>query len=133
MNVNSGIAIFAGAGIGALLRWMLGHFLNPAFPTLPLGTLAANVLGALLMGLAMGAFAQYENLSPVMRLAFTTGFLGGLTTFSTYSAEATTLLLRGELRWAAIHIFAHVAASLLATLLGIASIRWLFKTLGATT
>lgn len=132
MNFISGIAIFAGAGLGALLRWTLGHFLNPAFPSLPPGTLAANLLGALAMGILMGAFLQYENMSPVMRLALTTGFLGGLTTFSTFSAEAVTLLLRGEYRWALIHVLAHVVGSLLATLLGIASIRWLFTTLGAT-
>ncbi len=132
MNFISGIAIFAGAGLGALLRWTLGHFLNPAFPSLPPGTLAANLLGALAMGILMGAFLQYENMPPVMRLALTTGFLGGLTTFSTFSAEAVTLLLRGEYRWALIHVLPHGVGSLLATLLGIASIRWLFTTLGAT-
>lgn len=133
MNVISGTAIFVGAGLGALLRWILGHFLNPVFPTLPLGTLAANVLGALLMGFALGLFAQYESLSPAIRLALTTGFLGGLTTFSTFSAESTTLLLRGEYRWACAHIAAHVVASLLATLAGMASIRWLFKAWGGAT
>lgn len=130
MDTMSGIAIFIGAGLGALLRWALGHALNPVFPTLPLGTLAANVLGALLMGCALGLFTQYESLSPAVRLAVTTGFLGGLTTFSTFSAESTTLLLRGEYGWASALIALHVAGSLLATLTGIASIRWLFKALG---
>lgn len=130
MNTVAAAAIFIGAGLGAWLRWALGHALNPIFPTLPLGTLAANVLGALLMGLALGVFAQYESLSPAIRLAVTTGFLGGLTTFSTFSAESTTLLLRGDFRWASVHIAAHVLASLLALLAGMASIRWLLKALG---
>lgn len=98
MNLISGIAIFVGAGLGALLRWALGHYLNAAFPALPPGTLVTNVLGGLLMGLALGAFAQYETLSTVVRLALTTGFLGGLTTFSAFSAESATMLLRGEIR-----------------------------------
>lgn len=123
MNPIPAIAIFTGAGAGALLRWALGHSLNAAFPALPPGTLVANVLGGLLMGLALGAFDRYEALSPVLRLAFTTGFLGGLTTFSTFSAESATMLLRGEVRWACLHAAAHVGASLLATLAGIAVAR----------
>lgn len=133
MNLISGFAIFVGAGLGALVRWGLGHWLNAALPALPPGTLAANVLGGVLMGLALGAFTQYETLSPVLRLALTTGFLGGLTTFSTFSAESATLLLRSELRWACLHTLAHVGASLLATLAGMAAMRWLFKALGGST
>ncbi|MFO1510326.1 MAG: fluoride efflux transporter CrcB [Steroidobacteraceae bacterium] len=132
MGLTAGVAVFSGAGLGALLRWVLGHFLNPVFPTLPLGTLAANVLGGLLMGLALGAFSQYEAISPTMRLAMTTGFLGGLTTFSTFSAESVTLLLRGEYRWMFVHIMLHVAASLIATLAGMALVRGLLKTLGSS-
>ncbi len=132
MNMNAGIVVFSGAGLGALLRWALGHTLNPVFPTLPLGTLAANVLGGLLMGLALGAFSQYEAISPTMRLAMTTGFLGGLTTFSTFSAESVTLMLRGEYRWMCVHVALHVAASLLATLAGMALIRGLVRTSGGS-
>lgn len=132
MGLTAGVAVFSGAGFGALLRWALGHSLNPLFPTLPLGTLAANVLGGLLMGLALGAFSQYEAISPTMRLAMTTGFLGGLTTFSTFSAESVTLLLRGEYRWMFVHIMLHVAASLIATLAGMALVRGLLKTLGSS-
>lgn len=132
MNMTAGIVVFSGAGLGALLRWALGHTLNPVFPTLPLGTLAANVLGGLLMGLALGAFSQYEAISPTMRLAMTTGFLGGLTTFSTFSAESVTLMLRGEYRWMCLHVALHVAASLLATLAGMALIRGLVRTLGGS-
>lgn len=133
MNLISGIAIFIGAGLGALVRWGLGQWLNATFPALPPGTLAANALGGLLMGLALGAFSQYETLPPVLRLALTTGFVGGLTTFSTFSAESAALLLRGELRWACLHTLAHVGASLLATLSGMAGMQWLFKALGGST
>lgn len=90
------------------------------------------MLGGLLMGLALGAFSQYEAISPTMRLAMTTGFLGGLTTFSTFSAESVTLLLRGEYRWMFVHIMLHVAASLIATLAGMALVRGLLKTLGSS-
>lgn len=130
--LNSSFAIFIGAGFGALLRWCLGLWLNPLFPTVPLGTLAANVLGGLLMGLLMGAFAQYESLSPLLRLALTTGFLGGLTTFSTFSAETSTLLLRGEYGWATAAVGLHVGASLLATLAGIAAVGWIATSPGGT-
>lgn len=125
MDGMSAVSIFIGAGFGALLRWTLGLALNPLFPTLPLGTLAANVLGGLLMGLLMGIFAQYEALPLAMRLALTTGFLGGLTTFSTFSAETVTMLLRGQYGWASVAVAAHVGTSLLATLAGIALVRWL--------
>lgn len=118
MHLLSGIAVFIGAGLGALLRWALSHLLNPLFPALPLGTLSANLVGALLMGVALGLFAQTEAISPALRLAVTTGFLGGLTTFSAFSAESATLLLRGEYRWACLHTALHVGASLLATLGG---------------
>ncbi len=130
MDGISALSIFVGAGCGALLRWALGLAMNPVFPTLPLGTLAANALGGLLMGGALGVFAQYESLPPAVRLAFTTGFLGGLTTFSTYSAESVTLLLRGEYRWAALHTVAHVGVSLLATLAGLFAVQALSRTFG---
>jgi len=127
MDGISAFAVFVGAGFGALLRWGLGITLNPLFPDLPLGTLAANVLGGLLMGLALGVFAQFESLPAAWRLAVTTGFLGGLTTFSAYSAEAASLLLRAEYRWATVHIATHVVASLLATLAGLAATHAFFK------
>jgi CrcB protein len=120
--------IFIGAGLGALLRWALALAFNPLFPTVPLGTLAANVIGGFLMGIALGFIAEYETLSPGLRLAATTGFLGGLTTFSTFSAETITTLLRQEYTWASAIVAVHVIGSLLATLGGLGVTRWLFET-----
>ena len=117
------LAVGGGAALGAWLRWLLGIALNPVFPTLPLGTLSANLLGGLLMGVAMELAARYTDLSPEVRLLLTTGFLGGLTTFSTFSGEMTLLLLRRDWLWAALGIGAHVAGSILLTLLGIAIAR----------
>lgn len=112
------LATGCGAFLGACLRYALGLALNPVFPTLPLGTLAANLLGGLLMGLMMALFAQYQALSPATRLFVTTGFLGGLTTFSTFSAETVTLLLRREYAWTVGIIGLHLVGTLSMTLLG---------------
>ena len=119
-------AVGGGAAIGAWVRYGLGLVLNPLFPTLPLGTLAANLIGGLLMGLAMELIARHSMMPPEVRLLVTTGFLGGLTTFSTFSGEITALLTRGEWYWAAIGIVAHVAGSLVLTMAGILLMRALF-------
>ena len=113
------LAVGGGAAIGAWLRWGLGVMLNPVFPTLPLGTLAANLTGGLLMGLAMEVITRHAVLSPEVQLLVTTGFLGGLTTFSTFSGEIVTLLLRKEYLWGAIAVASHVVGSLAMTVLGI--------------
>lgn len=123
MGITAIIAIACGASLGALLRWWLGMLFNPIFPTLPLGTLAANLLGGLLMGVAIGTFAHYQTLPAEARLFIATGFLGGLTTFSTFSAEATTLLLRQQYLWFAGHVAVHVAGSLIMTIVGMTLIR----------
>lgn len=123
---GSVIAVGGGAAIGAWLRWGLGIALNPVFPTLPLGTLAANLIGGLLMGFAMELMTRHAVLSPEMRLLVTTGFLGGLTTFSTFSAEIATLMTRGEWYWALVGIVAHVAGSLIMTIAGLLLMRALF-------
>lgn len=123
MDLMSALAVATGAGTGALLRWWLGAMLNPLFPTVPLGTLAANWLGGFIMGIAMGLIANYQALSPELRLFITTGFLGGLTTFSTFSAETVTLFLRTQYGWAFAAIMVHVVGSLAMTLLGFYSFR----------
>lgn len=125
MTLLSVFSVFTGAGLGALLRWLLGSRLNPLFPTLPLGTLAANLLGGLLIGLAVAWFARHPGLAPEARLLIVTGFLGGLTTFSTFSAEVVNLLARGDYLWSLGAIAAHLAGSLAMTALGMALAQWL--------
>lgn len=126
--LNSMAAIGFGAAVGAVLRWFLGSALNALFPTIPLGTLVANLLGGYLIGVALAVFASYPALAPEWRLLVITGFLGGLTTFSTFSAEVTTLLQQGRLFWAMGAIGIHVAGSLLMTMLGLASVSLLKNT-----
>lgn len=116
------IAISVGASAGAVLRWLLGLAFNAVFPTIPLGTLAANLIGGYLIGLAMAVFASLPGLAPEWRLLIITGFLGGLTTFSTFSAEVTVLLQQGRYLWAGAAISVHVAGSLLMTMLGLATV-----------
>jgi CrcB protein len=120
------VSVGAGAAIGAWLRWGLGIVLNPLFPTLPLGTLAANLVGGLLMGVAMELMSRHTIVSPEMRLLITTGFLGGLTTFSTFSAEVVTLLVRREYLWGSIAVAGHVVGSVAMTIIGILLMRALF-------
>ncbi|CDM25222.1 fluoride efflux transporter CrcB [Castellaniella defragrans] len=122
---SSILAISLGASLGALLRWVLGHALNDVFPNLTLGTLAANLLGGYIIGAAIAAFGGHTGLSPQMRLFVITGFCGGLTTFSTFSAELAVMLEQGRLGWMATAIVVHVAGSLAMTLLGMATVAWL--------
>ncbi len=119
--LSSILAISAGASLGAVSRWLLGLSLNALFPAVPPGTLAANLIGGYLIGVALGFFAANPGIAPEWRLLVITGFLGGLTTFSTFSAEVTALVQQGRLLWAATAISAHVAGSLAATLLGLAT------------
>ena len=123
---GSVLAVGGGAALGAWLRWGLGIALNPVFPTLPLGTLTANLLGGFLMGLVLELVTRHATMSPELRLLATTGFLGGLTTFSTFSAEIATLLSRKEWLWGAIGVVAHVAGSVVLTLAGLLAMRALF-------
>ncbi len=120
------LAVGGGAAVGAWLRWGLGAMLNPVFPTLPLGTLAANLAGGFMMGIAMELMTRHAIVAPEARLLVTTGFLGGLTTFSTFSAEIVTLLLRREYLWGSIAVGAHVAGSIAATVLGLFAARALY-------
>lgn len=112
-------AIGPGAAIGAILRWILGTQLNALFPSLPPGTLVANLLGGYLVGIAVAFFAGNTSLPPEWRLFAITGFLGGLTTFSTFSAEVVTQLTEGRIAWALATVLVHVLGSVTLTLLGI--------------
>jgi fluoride exporter len=121
------LAVGAGAAVGAWLRWWLGIVLNPVFPTLPLGTLAANLVGGYLMGIALAVITHFEALPPEARLLVTTGFLGGLTTFSTFSGETVTLLGRQQFGWAAALTLAHVVGSVAMTFAGIGTMRLIVR------
>lgn len=115
------LAISSGAALGALLRWQLGIRLNSLLPALPMGTLTANLVGGYIVGLAVAYFAQAPQIAPEWRLLIITGFCGGLTTFSTFSAEIVTSLQEGRLGWAMASIGAHLGGSLLMTLAGLAT------------
>ncbi|HQR03307.1 MAG: fluoride efflux transporter CrcB [Proteobacteria bacterium] len=119
MNPAAFGAIGLGAALGAWLRWGLGLALNPLLPTLPLGTLAANLIGGYLVGAAVTVFHINLDLSPEWRLFVITGFLGGLTTFSTFSAEVVAAIQRGAYGWALTTATLHLGGSLLLTGLGI--------------
>ena len=117
--LNAVLAISIGSALGALLRWQLGLKLNELFPTLPPGTLAANIIGGYIIGLSMAFFSQSSDISPEWRLFIITGFCGGLTTFSTFSAEIVTLLQEGRFAWASASVVMHVGCSLIATIAGL--------------
>jgi len=119
------LAVAIGGGIGALARWMLSYQLNAYFPAIPPGTLASNILGGYIVGFAIAFFAARPDIAPEWRLFIITGFCGGLTTFSTFSAEVVTLMQQGELVKMGIAMAMHLAGSLAATILGIATWTWI--------
>jgi fluoride exporter len=119
------VAIFLGAGLGALLRWWLGGQLNSLFPAIPPGTLSANLIGGYIIGVAIAFFASYGAIAPEWRLFVITGFCGGLTTFSTFSAEIVTLLQQRQSLWAVAAVAAHLFGSVAMTLAGIGTVNWL--------
>ncbi|OJY58430.1 fluoride efflux transporter CrcB [Thiobacillus sp. 0-1251] len=121
---KSVFAIALGAAFGAVLRWQLGLKLNALFPTVPPGTLAANLIGGYVIGLGLAFFSALPGLAPEWRLLVVTGFCGGLTTFSTFSAEIATLLQQGRPSWALASVATHVIGSVLMTLAGIATVAW---------
>jgi len=122
---KSVVAICVGASLGALLRWWLGAQLNNLFPAVPPGTLAANLVGGYVVGVAIAFFAMYSAIAPEWRLLIITGFCGGLTTFSTFSAEIVTLLQQGRNLWALGAASLHLFGSVLMTLAGIGTVQWL--------
>ncbi len=109
-------AVAVGAAIGALLRWRLGLIFNDSWHGFPLGTLLVNCAGGLLIGMSMVWFVQSPH--ETLRLLIVTGLLGGLTTFSTFSAESLALLQRGHLSLAAWHTLSHVIGALLSAVAG---------------
>lgn len=115
------LAISLGAALGALLRWQLGLKLNSFLPFAPPGTLTANLLAGYIVGLALAYFAQAPDISPEWRLFIITGFCGGLSTFSTFSAEIISLLQTQRLSWALGAVVTHVTGSLVMTLAGLAT------------
>ena len=126
--LNSILVISLGASVGAVTRWLLGLSLNHVFTHIPAGPLAANLIGGYLIGLALAFFTEHVGLAPEWRLLVITGFLGGLTTFSTFSAEVTTLIQQGRLVWAVAAISVHVFGSLVMTVLGLATFEALKRT-----
>ena len=122
MNAAALIAIAVGAVLGAWLRYGLGLWLNPVFAAVPLGTLAANLVGGYLVGVAVAVFHVNADMPPELKLFFVTGFLGALTTFSTFSAEVLHLIQNARYGWALGVSSAHLFGSLLMTGLGILTI-----------
>ena len=118
-------SIAVGATLGAWLRWGFSLWLNARLPMLPLGTLAANLVGAYLIGMAVGFFNDWPHLSPEWRLLAITGFLGGLTTFSTFSAEAMLLLQQRDYLAVMLHAGTHLLGSVALCIAGLATWRWL--------
>lgn len=117
----SWLAVGLGAAIGAWLRWGLGMVLNALYPQLPLGTVLANLGGGYLIGIAVAFFSALPSLAPEWRLFVVTGFLGGLTTFSTFSAESMLLLQRGAYAWALGHSALHMVGSVILCIAGFAT------------
>ncbi len=123
MTAYGFIAVGVGGALGCWLRWLLGIALNPLLPNMLMGTLASNLVGGYLIGLAVEYFIQNDSLPPELRLFVIVGFLGGLTTFSSFSAEAVGLIASRELGWAFVLVTAHLIGSLAMTWLGILSMR----------
>lgn len=116
------LAVAIGGAIGSLFRWVLGLLLNGLFPDLPLGTLAANVIAGYIIGVAIAFFARFPQIPPEWRLFVTTGLMGGLSTFSTFSAEVVGDIQQSRYGWAAGEVALHLSGSLMMTMLGIATV-----------
>ena len=117
------LAVGIGGALGCWLRWVLGIAFNPLFSNMLMGTLAANLTGGYLIGVAIEYFTHHDSLPPELRLFVIVGFLGGLTTFSSFSAEAVELLADNQLGWAFVMVASHLLGSLAMTWLGILSMR----------
>ncbi|MDE9537582.1 fluoride efflux transporter CrcB [Xenorhabdus bovienii] len=113
--INIIFAVFIGGGLGSVLRWLISLRLNNASTPLAVGTMTANCVGAFIIGLGLAYFNKATHLDPVWKLMLTTGFCGGLTTFSTFSVEVVYLLQAGKIGWALSSILANLVGSLLMT------------------
>jgi CrcB protein len=123
MTAYGFLAVGLGGALGCWLRWLLGIALNPLFPNMLMGTLAANLAGGYLIGMAVEYFVHHDSVPPELRLFVIVGFLGGLTTFSSFSSEAVELMLSRELGWTFVLVATHLLGSLAMTWLGILSMR----------
>jgi fluoride exporter len=121
--MTGAIAVAVGGVLGAWSRWGLSYLLNALWPSLPPGTLTANLVGGYLIGFFIELFSRHSEIPPETALFVITGYLGALTTFSTFSAEAVTVLARGDYFWGICHVTSHLAGSLVMTVLGIATSR----------
>jgi fluoride exporter len=121
------LAVFIGGGTGSVARWLLSMRFNPLHQAIPLGTLAANLTGAFIIGMGLAWFNRMPHIDPMWKLLITTGFCGGLTTFSTFSAEVVFLLQEGRIGWAFINVALNLFGSFMMT--GIAF--WLFSSASA--
>jgi CrcB protein len=117
------LAVFIGGGTGSVARWALSMKLNPAHHAIPMGTLAANLIGAFIIGLGLAWFNRMTHIDPMWKLLLTTGFCGGLTTFSTFSAEVVFLLQEGRAGWALLNVAVNLLGSFAMTALAF----WLFS------
>jgi fluoride exporter len=118
---SSVVAVSLGSAIGALLRWQFNVKLNSLWPAMPMGTLVANLVGGYIVGVAVAYFSQASEIAPEWRLLIVVGFCGGLTTFSTFSAEVLTMLQQAKFAWALATVSVHVVGSLLMTWAGMAT------------
>lgn len=117
------LAVFIGGGTGSVARWLLSMRFNPLHQAIPLGTLAANLIGAFIIGMGLAWFNRMTHIDPMWKVLITTGFCGGLTTFSTFSAETVFLFQEGRIGWALVNIAINMIGSF--TMTGIAF--WLFS------
>jgi len=123
--INIALAVFLGGGLGSIARWLLSLRLNPVHHAIPIGTLTANLIGAFIIGAGLAWFTRLSHIDPMWKLLITTGFCGGLTTFSTFSAEVVFLLQDGRFGWAMLNVVINVLGSFLMTALAF----WLFSQL----
>ncbi|WP_299998549.1 fluoride efflux transporter CrcB [uncultured Cedecea sp.] len=122
--IQMACAVFIGGGIGSVARWLLSAKFNSASLAIPMGTMIANLTGAFIIGLAFALFTRVTHLDPMWKMLITTGFCGGLTTFSTFSYEVILLMQEGRLAWAGLNVAINLAGSFLMTAFAI----WLVNT-----